>query len=182
MNRKKRWHDQRPEMAQAVHFLSSLPDDLQTILGNTVIAIADKEFKVHDLLTAFKSLGHEKVLGLHQSKKKRRSYDQNPTMHKAINCIYVLPEDQQQWLSNQLLVLMKYVIKYFESHKKYGVPATADTLKMLTQAFVNGGAAEAEKTLASITSTLSLQRVARKTHDMAITQQESAIPKKTSQP
>src|SRR6476619_3957588 len=138
MSRKQRWHDQRPEMAKAIHFLSSLPDDLQTILGDTVIAMTDKEFKVNDLLVAFKSLGHEKILGLHQSKKKRRNYDNNPTMHKAINCIYVLPSEQQQWLGNQLLVLMNFVIQYFEAHKKAGLPASAATLQALTQAFVHG--------------------------------------------
>lgn len=191
MSRKNRWHDQRQEMAQAIHFLSSLPDDLQTIMGEIVIHITDKEFKVNELLTTFKSLGHEKILGLNQSKKKRRNYDNNPTLHKAINCIYVLPDEQRVLVGNQLLKLIHYVIQYFEAHKKANMPASAASLKMLAQAFANGGAAEADRMLASIVKDLALHQVAigedstreglvaRKAHDdMSVIQEKAKMPPK----
>jgi hypothetical protein len=195
MSRKNRWHDQRQEMAQAIHFLSSLPDDLQTIMGEVVIHITDKDFKVNDVLSTFKSLGHEKILGLNQSKKKRRNYDNNPTLHKAINCIYVLPDEQRIQVGYQLLKLINYVIQYFEAHKKANMPASADTLRSLAQAFAQGGAPEADRILTAIVKDLSLHQVAigedhtreglvaRKVQDetdMGIIQEKAASNKKAS--
>lgn len=145
MGNPQRWHDRKPELAKAVHFLSALPEDLQTIIGDCVIQVAEKEYKVSDLLNSLKSMGTEKILGLHQSQKKRRSYDNNPTMHKAINCIYILPPNEQNKLVKKVLELMDSVVVYFEIHREFNTPAKNLTLKALSENFLLGGVKQATR-------------------------------------
>ncbi len=139
MGKTLRWHDKKPELAKAVHFLSALPEDLQTIIGDCIIQIAEKEYKVSDLLSSFKSMGTDKIMGLHQSQKKRRNYDNNLTMSKAINYIYILPASEQHKIAKQALDLMDCVVAHFEIHREFGLPANNDNLKLLIAAFLKGG-------------------------------------------
>ena len=145
MGQPHRWHDKKPELAKAIHFLSSLPEDLQTIIGDCIIQVAEKEYKVSDLLNSFKSMGNDKIMGLHQAQKKRRNYDNNPAMNKAINYIYILPASEQYKIAKQVLELMDCVVAYFEIHREFGFPANNDSLKLLTTAFLTGGLKQARQ-------------------------------------
>lgn len=138
-----RWHDKKPELAKAVHFLGSLPNDVQTIIGDCVVKIAEKEYKVSQLMNNLKSLGGDKVLGLHQSQKKRRNYDKNPSTHKAVNHVFILSESDQAKMAKQVLNLMDCVFSYFEIHQSLKVPADKETLQNLANAFAEGGLKQA---------------------------------------
>ncbi len=134
-----RWHDKKPELAKAIHFLASLPNDVQTIIGDCVVKVAEKEYKVSQLMNDLKSVGSDKVLGLHQSQKKRRNYDKNPSTQKAVNHIYVLPENDQIKMTKQVLNLMDSVFTYFEIHKTLNAPVEKETLQNMADAFAEGG-------------------------------------------
>ncbi len=138
-----RWHDKKPEMAKAIHFLGSLPNDVQTIIGDCVVKIAEKEYKVSQLMSNLKSLGSEKILGLHQSQKKRRNYDKNPATHKAVNHVYILSESDQAKMTKHVLNLMDCVFSYFELHQALNVPPEKETLQKLADAFTEGGLKQA---------------------------------------
>lgn len=145
MNKKNvRWHDKKPELARAIHFLASLPNDVQSIIGECVIKVAERNYKVSEIMKDLKSLGTEKIMGLHQSQKKRRSYDKNPATQKAVNHIYVLPESEQNKLAKQVLSLMDCVFHYFETHQILNVPVEKQTLQGLADAFAEGGLNQAK--------------------------------------
>lgn len=143
--KQQRWHDKKPELAKAIHFLGSLPNDVQTIIGECVVKVAEKEYKVSQLIKDLKSLGSEKIMGLHQSQKKRRNYDKNPSTQKAVNHIYILPEADQMKLTKQVLSLMDTIFTYFEIHKTLNMPVEKETLQNLADAFAEGGAKQASE-------------------------------------
>jgi hypothetical protein len=141
--KQQRWHDKKPELAKVIHFLGSLPNDVQTIIGDCVVKIAEKEYKVSQLMNNLKSLGSDKILGLHQSQKKRRNYDRNPVTHKAVNHVYILSESDQAKMTKQVLNLMDSVFSYFEIHQTFKAPAEKETLQDLANAFAEGGLKQA---------------------------------------
>lgn len=167
MGKHTRWHDKRPELSKAVHFLSSLPDEVQTIIGECVIQVAEKEFRISDLMGDLKTMGTEKVMGLHQAQKRRRSYDQNAMMHKAVACIYVLPDGQQTRMAAHVLDLMDNVMNYFQTYREFSAPANTATLRRMTLAFVDGGGRAAGKIVFEIREDLARQTAADKVEVLA---------------
>jgi len=102
----RRWYDQRPQVSNTINLMVSFPPEIQTIIGEGIVYLADKEFLANEQMHALKSLGSEKTLGLYRSKSKKRDYDNNPLLHKIINYLYVLSEKNQDFMAKQVMELV----------------------------------------------------------------------------
>src|SRR5690242_14856760 len=91
----KRWYDRQPKLSQAFKLIILLPDEVRSIISESLMLIANREFNANERENSFRTLGHDKILGLHKSKNKRREYDQNELLHKAMNYLYILSDDNQ---------------------------------------------------------------------------------------
>ena len=153
----KRWYERQPSLSEAINVLTNLPEPVTTIIGDSIINLADQEFKVMELKDSLRSIGSEKVMGMHKSKQRRRAYDKNPTLHKAINYIYVLPEPKQDKMANHVLNIVKYIKQYDTICKTYSTKTTLDEITVIAQKYVNSGALSTERFLGNMKDTLHIK-------------------------
>jgi hypothetical protein len=110
-----RWYDSRPKISQAARLLFIFPDEIKSIISEAILLIADKEFRQEEKERQVRSLGREKILGLHQSKNRRREYDQNPHLHQAMNYLYILSEDNREFMAEHILKMVQYIQCHLET-------------------------------------------------------------------
>src|SRR5690606_18151945 len=104
----KRWYDRQPRLSQAVRLMMLFPDEVKSIISDGIMLLANREFQVSEQMNSFRTLGSEKILGLYKSKNKRREYDQNELLHKAMNYLYILSEKNQDFMAEHILQLVKF--------------------------------------------------------------------------
>ncbi len=104
-----RWYDESSQVSVAVQLLKKFPLEIQTIICEGLSRLAEKGYQVSALM---KSLGTDKVLAIHKSHLKRRSYDQNPTIFKAMNYLFILTSKNRHFISEQILGLMSLIRDY----------------------------------------------------------------------
>lgn len=134
-----RWYDKRPSLSLSINLLAKCPFELQTIVGEGMSKMAQKQFQAADLLSSVKSLGADKTMGLYKAKRKQRSYDKNPAFHHAMNCLYVLKHEHQDFMAAQILELMDMIHDYFRACRLYGGISSTEDVAKLTHVFVENG-------------------------------------------
>src|SRR5690606_12362088 len=117
----KRWYDRQPRLASAVTLSVLLPEEVQRMIGEALVLIEDRERMLHTQDSTCKTLGSEKIMGIHKSKNKRREYDQNETLHKAMNCLYILSDDNQDLMADHILSMIDYIRQYFAACQEFKV-------------------------------------------------------------
>jgi len=142
-----RWYDRHTRLAQGVKLLILMPDEVKTIISEAMIALANREFDNLERENTIRTLGSEKVMGLHKSKNRRREYDVNETLHKAMNYLYMLSDEGQDFMSDHILNMVKYIHQYFGTCKEFQVNSEPETVAKVTDTYVNSGAPGVEKFL-----------------------------------
>lgn len=140
-----RWYQKQPRLDQAVKLLVALPDALQTIVSDAMLSRLQREYSSSQQEQAFRSLGLEKITGLNKSKNRRREYDCNPGLHNAMNHIYVLPGEDQDYMALYALKLLDFVKRYLAHCKTAQVPPSFKELDGLAQVYVQMGVPQAER-------------------------------------
>jgi len=143
VGKQQRWYDKRPDLSRSITLLEALPFAIQSIIANGIVDMANREFNAVELINSYKSLGTEKVLALHKSKKKARKLDENPATHKAVTYLYVLSEKNQDFMARQILDLMQIIGQYFRHCSGLNQPPAESEVLDLTQTYVHQGKGEA---------------------------------------
>lgn len=146
----KRWYDRHTRLAQGVKLLILLPDEVKTIISEAMIALANKEFNALEQENNFRTMGGEKIMGLHKSKNRRREYDVNETLHKAMNYLYLLSDEGQDFMSDHILNMVKYIQDYFAACKEFKVESDPEDVARLTDAYVSSGKEGVERFLKAL--------------------------------
>ncbi len=146
----KRWYDRQPKLSQAFKLIIILPDEIRSIISESLMLIANREFDAHERENSFRTLGSDKILGLHKSKNKRREYDQNELLHKAMNYLYVLSDDNQDFMADHILALVTYIQKYFATCQEFKAEPTLEAVAQVTHTYVEKGTTEVERFLSAL--------------------------------
>lgn len=136
---KRRWYDKHQKLYQAVTLLGTFPKTIQPIIGEGASLIAERRFHAHELMASFRSLGSEKVLGLYKSKNKRRPTDQIAQVHKAINYMYILPDENRFFMAGHVLELVHVVYGYFNVCKEFKAAPASGHIQRLSDTYVDHG-------------------------------------------
>jgi hypothetical protein len=131
-----RWYEQQQTVSQSVKLLETFPAEYQDILGETMIGLAEKHCQVHELLENLRQFGPDKVLSLFKAKSKRRSHDQIETVHKALNCLYVLSDDQRIFIAIKVIKVVGHFFEYFSICRETSQPTRREILQTLSTAFI----------------------------------------------
>ncbi len=158
----KRWYDRHPKLSQSVKLMIILPDEIQSILSEGIMILANKEFCVNEKVNSFKTLGADKVLGLHKSKNKRREYDKNPQLHKAMNYLYILSEENQDSMADHIVSLVSYIQEYLKSCYQFQSDPSIEDVAEITTLYISRGTRDVEEFLARVRYEIQ-QRVLRGT-------------------
>jgi hypothetical protein len=86
-------------------------------------------------------LGKEKIMALHQARKKRRSYDQDAHLAEIVNTFFVLPEDAQEGLAKDFVEFTELVVEYMATCDSFELAPSEQELVRMRDAFVESGAA-----------------------------------------
>lgn len=143
----KRWYDRQPKLAQAVRFLFLFPDEIKSIIGEAVMLLANREFEVNEQMQTFKTLGPDKVMGLYKSKNRRREYDQNDVLHKAMNYLYILSEPNQDFMADHILSMVQYIQQYLGACQAFQASPTLEHVAEITNRYVEKGSTDVESFL-----------------------------------
>ncbi|MBK8190791.1 MAG: hypothetical protein IPK79_10125 [Vampirovibrionales bacterium] len=108
-----RWYDKYPQTQKAVELFEQLSSQYQRLIAKNIAQFCED----NNLLggrEGLKSLGHTKVMGLIQSKAKRRWYDQDQLLHKAVNSILMMTDEDRQAASYRMVVTIESFEAYME--------------------------------------------------------------------
>ncbi len=135
----RRWHDEQGELSTAVELLESIPKEVIPYIAAGLIDRTDREFDASAILTGLKSLGKDRIMALHQSQRKRRSYDQDPNLHRIVNTFMVLPEESQEEVAAQFVDFTAMMVDYMATCDAFGAEPTEDDLSRMRDLYVNEG-------------------------------------------
>lgn len=156
----RRWYDRQPTLSQSVRLMILLPDEIKSIVSDGIMVLANREFRAQERLQSYRSLGDEKVMGLYKSKNKRREYDTNETLHKAMNYLYILSEDNQDIMADHILQLVGYIQKYLSTCRVFETDPSLEDVLRITQTYIEEGNAEVEQFLVQLREELHVKMLA----------------------
>lgn len=146
----KRWYDRNAQLSQAVRVVMIFPDEIKDIICIGLMFLANKEFQIQEQLSNFRSVGSDKIMGLHKSKNRRREYDDNATMHKMMNYLYILQHENQDFMAEKTLDLVNYIQEYLSAVQVFQANMSLEEVADITNAYVKEGGEEAQQLLTSI--------------------------------
>lgn len=134
-----RWHDNRGELSLAVDLLSSIPPEIIPYIAAGLTERMNKEFEAGAILSGLKSLGKDRIMALHQSRKKRRAYDQDPNLHQIVNTFMVLPEEVQEPAAAQFVDFTAMMVDYMATCDAFGAEPKQEDLEQMRIHYVEAG-------------------------------------------
>lgn len=138
-SRFRRWHDNRAELSLLIALLEEIPPEVLPLITDALTEKADQEFQVGALLNSMKSLGAEKIMALHKSQKKQRSYDQNQYTHKIANYFYMIPEAEQESFASRFLEFTAIMVEYLANCDSFELQPEEAHLRKMRDLFVSQG-------------------------------------------
>jgi len=138
-NPNRRWHDNRADLSLMIDLLEHIPKDILPLITEALTQRADQDFKISEILGSLKSLGPEKIMALHQSRKKRRSYDQDPHTHKIAHYFYVIPEAEQETFATRFLEFTGMLVEYMANCESFSLEPQESELRKMRDLFVDSG-------------------------------------------
>lgn len=143
----KRWYDRQPKLAQAVRVLMLFPDEIKGVISEGIMLIANREFVTDEDRNSVRTLGSEKIMGLHKSKNKRREYDQAELPHKAMNYLYILSNENQDFMAEHILKMVQYIQQYLSTCRVFQAEPTVEHIAELTDMYIKMGSDKVEEFL-----------------------------------
>lgn len=145
---RRRWYDKHTQHAESIRLLEKSPPPLQTIIADGIILLAEQELSIS--LHAIKSLGHDKVLALHKSQNRRRALDKNPHLHRALNYLSILTEENRLFMANKIRQMNRLIIDYLQACLKAEWTPRQDDIQEMIRRFVTEHPSEAEAFLSTL--------------------------------
>lgn len=142
-----RFYEKNPTVKQAVTTLLKFPDDIRSVLAKGMCAIAETDFNAHIRIRDLKSLGKEKVLALYKAEQRRRDYDKDPYLSRALNYLMILEPPDQFFLAVKVNDLINVVQDFMVLCRQYAQKIQIAVVERLTGIYVHGGLNEAEDLL-----------------------------------
>lgn len=119
--------------------MMAFPDEFKTIICDGISILAEREFKVNEMISQFKSLGSDKVLALFKSKQRKRDYDAHPAMHQTMNYLFVLSPEHKMFMANHIISLVEVVQDYLRLCQRTQHAPESESVGVITKAYVNQG-------------------------------------------
>lgn len=135
----KRWHDNRGELSEVIALLELIPLEALPYIVEGISQRAEQQYQLSSALQTLKTVGQDKVLALYKSKNRRRSYDRDPDLHKIVNYFFVLSEEKQEKLANELLRFSEYLVDYLATCEAFDLKPKPEELDEIKRRFIQQG-------------------------------------------
>ena len=134
-----RFYEKDPTVKRSVETLLALPFDVQTIVAEGSVLIAERECQAATVLTNIKSLGTEKVLALYKSRQQRREYDKNRTVHRMMAYLMALTPEHQNLLARKMIELTGFANDYLQVCEQQSEAPQNEVLESISSTYVRFG-------------------------------------------
>jgi hypothetical protein len=125
---RRRWHDNDPDLLIALERLALCPPDQQHLLAQLLLDTTDVIGMSYQQDSRLKNLGTERVMSLMRAKARRRWYDKDITMHKAIMSVMMVMDTHRTLLGRRLGHAIQAIETYTDWCKSEFMPADARTI------------------------------------------------------
>jgi hypothetical protein len=146
---------------KSVELLETFPGEIQAVIAEGIIRLAERECQANEALSNLRSLGPDKVLGIFKSKNRRRGYDKNNPMHQAMNYLFILSDQNRVFIANQVIELVNFIYEYLKICRMYQVSARLEEVSELIRLYLEAGTVEAHQMLEDIRKRLQLLGAAK---------------------
>lgn len=143
----RRWYDDEPDVQQSIDLMEKFPPEIQEIVGEGAVTLAERECQARDIMSSLRSLGAERILSIYKSQNKQRAYDQSPSFHKMVNYMLVISPENRRFLARQISRMVVNISEYFKSCRYYDVEPDAAEVAEMTRAYVEMGSEDARRFL-----------------------------------
>ncbi|WP_303674173.1 hypothetical protein [Vampirovibrio chlorellavorus] len=145
-----RFYEKNPTVKEAVTSLFGFSGDIRSILAKGMCSIAESDFNAHIRINDLKSLGKDKALALYKSRARRRDYDLDPYLSKAMNYLMILEPSDQFFLAVKVNDMIRVVREFMDLCQVYSQKIQLTIVERLTGTYVQGGLHEAQDLLSII--------------------------------
>jgi hypothetical protein len=145
-----RWHDNRGELSEAIDLLESIPIEVRPYIADALTKRVYQQFQAGEILWGLKSLGRDKIMALHQARKKRRSYDKDVHLAEIATTFFMLSEDVQEVFAKDFLEFTGLVVEYMANCDSFELVLSEEELARMRDTFVESGAAAVQAYLHQI--------------------------------
>jgi len=145
-----RLYDRSPELVQAVKVLTLMPDEVRSIVSEGILTLIQEEFKETMREKHYRSIGCYKILGLHKTQNRRRAYDQNPILRKAISRLYILSDSAQDTIGKHIVAILEFIQRYFEDCTELQQQLSLEDIAAITNRYIENGSEDVDQFLKSL--------------------------------
>lgn len=149
-----RWYDQDPTLSKSVHLIGTFPNEIQGIVAEAIMRLAERECNIKELLENLRSLGPDKVLGMYKSKNKRRKYDGNGTVHQALNYMFILSDSNRLFMAGKIIEIVNHIYDYLRICKTFRRLPDPGDIQAVVNAYLELGGVHATRLLHTIAQNL----------------------------
>lgn len=135
----RRWYDHQQPLCSTLKLLRQFPAEVTAIVSDGLVYLAERRYQADQSHSIRRNIGRERVLSLYKSKNKRRFYDTVPSLHKAMNYHFVMPQSIQKSLSEDSLEMVMTVVDYFSLCNQREISPTLNQLQLITIFYVENG-------------------------------------------
>ncbi len=149
-----RWYDQDPTLSKSVQLIDTFPSEIQSIVAEAIMQLAERECNIKELLDNLRSLGPDKVLGMYKSKNKRRRYDGNSSVHQALNYMFILSDNNRLFMAGKIIEIVNHIYDYLRICKTFRKLPDPDDIQAVVDAYLELGGLHATRLLHNIAQNL----------------------------
>jgi hypothetical protein len=125
---RRRWHDNDPDLLIALERLAQCPPEQQQMLAQLLLDTTDVVGMSYQQDSRLKNLGSERVMSLMRAKARRRWYDKDVTLHKAMMSIMMVMDTYRTLLGRRLGHAIQAIETYTLWCKSEGMPLDPRTV------------------------------------------------------
>jgi hypothetical protein len=108
-----RWYERHPVFVRAFEVFRDLPTTIQKKIAGHILRFRRPEFFDYQTNDAnLKELGHDRIVGLLRAQFKRRWYDNDPVLHRALNSLQLMRAEYQVDFTQKILITDFVVTQY----------------------------------------------------------------------
>jgi len=137
----KRFYEKNPTVCQAIETLFMMPVNVQVKLSQVLLDLIHQNYNGKQRMSDYKSLGPDKSLALYKSKRRKRSYDNCPYLHEAMNYLMILSPQEQEQVATDILNMTQLIQDCLEWYQMLALQPDPRQLAKLMDSYAEGGEA-----------------------------------------
>ncbi|HEY9746241.1 MAG TPA: hypothetical protein V6C99_08500 [Oculatellaceae cyanobacterium] len=104
----RRWYDAIGQMTMALYLSRQLPGEIQQLIAKHLNQAIDEHRQRHKVDRYTASLGPQRTISLYKTASKKRWYDGDPSLHRALTMMIGMPQTYLEEFASRVLDVTQY--------------------------------------------------------------------------